>query len=100
MSVHLVTPETAEVINLEPFEPVTVGILEDGSHTGHWAGVIRGSLPPGGGGPPQHVHREHDGIRSASAQDMGTSARGRVHERRFRHDPRADFPHRRGMTSR
>jgi mannose-6-phosphate isomerase-like protein (cupin superfamily) len=60
MSVHLVTPETAEVINLEPFEPVTVGILEDGSHNGHRAGVIRGSLPPGGGGPLQHVHREHD----------------------------------------
>jgi mannose-6-phosphate isomerase-like protein (cupin superfamily) len=60
MSVHLVTPETAEVINLEPFEPLTIRILEDGSHTGHRAGVIRGSLPPGGGGPPQHIHREHD----------------------------------------
>jgi mannose-6-phosphate isomerase-like protein (cupin superfamily) len=60
MSVHLTTPETAEVISLEPFEPLTIRIMEDGSHTGHRAGLIRGSLPPGGGGPPQHIHREHD----------------------------------------
>jgi mannose-6-phosphate isomerase-like protein (cupin superfamily) len=60
MSVHLATPETAEVINLEPFEPLTIEILEDGSHTDHRAGLVRGSLPPGGGGPPQHIHREHN----------------------------------------
>ena len=60
MSVHLATPETAEAISLEPFEPVTIRILEDGSHTGHRAGLIGASLPPGGGGPPQHIHREHD----------------------------------------
>jgi mannose-6-phosphate isomerase-like protein (cupin superfamily) len=60
MAVHLVTPETAEVIDLRPLEPVTVRVLEDGSHTGHRAGLIEGSLPPGSGGPPQHIHREHD----------------------------------------
>jgi len=60
MSVHLATPETAEVINLRPLEPLTVRILEDGSHTGHRAGIVEGSLPPGTDGPPQHIHREHD----------------------------------------
>ena len=60
MSVHLATPETAEVINLEPIEPLTIRILEDGSHTGHRAGLIEGSLRPGSDGPPQHIHREHD----------------------------------------
>jgi mannose-6-phosphate isomerase-like protein (cupin superfamily) len=60
MSVHLATPETAEVINLEPLEPVIIRILEDGTHTGHRAGLIEGSLPPGSAGPPQHIHREHD----------------------------------------
>jgi mannose-6-phosphate isomerase-like protein (cupin superfamily) len=59
MSVHLATPETAEVINLEPLEPLTIRILEDGTHTGHKAGLIEGSLPPGSHGPPQHIHREH-----------------------------------------
>jgi mannose-6-phosphate isomerase-like protein (cupin superfamily) len=60
MSVHLATPESAEVISLEPFEPVSIRILEDGSHTGHRAGLIEGLLPPGSNGPPQHIHREHD----------------------------------------
>src|SRR5262249_4719452 len=33
MSVHLVTPATAEFINPEPFKPLTIRMLEDGSHT-------------------------------------------------------------------
>jgi len=60
MSVHLAAPETAEVISLEPLEPVIVRILEDGTHTGHRAGLVEGSLAPGSQGPPQHIHREHD----------------------------------------
>jgi len=60
MSVHLATPENAEAIDLKPLESVTIRILEDGSHTGHRAGLIEASLPPGSGGPPQHIHREHD----------------------------------------
>jgi mannose-6-phosphate isomerase-like protein (cupin superfamily) len=60
MAVHLATPETAEVIDLKPLELVTIRILEDGSHTGHRAGLIEGTLPPGSGGPPQHIHWEHD----------------------------------------
>jgi mannose-6-phosphate isomerase-like protein (cupin superfamily) len=34
-------------------------ILEDGSHTGHRMGVMADCLPPGSGGPPQHIHRQH-----------------------------------------
>ena len=34
-------------------------ILEDGSHTGHRVGLMVDRLPPGGGGPPQHIHRKH-----------------------------------------
>ena len=60
MDVHLATPETAETIDLNPLEPVTIRILEDGSNTGHRAGLIQGWLPPGCSGPPQHIHREHD----------------------------------------
>src|SRR5262249_56610167 len=40
--------------------PVTLRILEDGSHTGHRIGVVEGTLPPRTGGPPEHVHRQHD----------------------------------------
>jgi len=39
--------------------PGGMRILEDGSNTGHRIGIVEGSLPPGGGGPPQHSHREH-----------------------------------------
>jgi mannose-6-phosphate isomerase-like protein (cupin superfamily) len=60
MSLHLATPETTGVISLEPLEPLAIRILEDGSHTGHRAGLIEGSLPPGSHGPPQHIHHEHD----------------------------------------
>lgn len=34
-------------------------IVEDGSHTGHRVGVMADRLPPGSGGPPQHIHRQH-----------------------------------------
>jgi mannose-6-phosphate isomerase-like protein (cupin superfamily) len=57
MSVHLVTPDAAEVINVGP---ETIRVLEDGSHTGHRLGLVECSLPPGSSGPPQHIHREHE----------------------------------------
>jgi mannose-6-phosphate isomerase-like protein (cupin superfamily) len=57
MSVHVVTPDTAEVITVGS---ITVRLLEDGSHTGHRLGLVECSLPPGSPGPPQHIHREHD----------------------------------------
>ena len=40
--------------------PVTFRILEDGKAVGGRFGVVECGLPPGWGGPPQHVHRQHD----------------------------------------
>jgi mannose-6-phosphate isomerase-like protein (cupin superfamily) len=40
--------------------PMAIRVLEDGSHTGHRLGIAEITLPPGTGGPPQHVHRQHD----------------------------------------
>lgn len=57
MSVHLATPDTAEVID---FGWETIRVLEDGSHTGRRLGLVECSLAPGSPGPPQHIHREHD----------------------------------------
>jgi mannose-6-phosphate isomerase-like protein (cupin superfamily) len=39
--------------------PNGIRILEDGSNTGHRVGIIEARLPPGSGGPPQHIHRQH-----------------------------------------
>ena len=38
----------------------TFRVLEDGASTSGRLGVVSLDLPPGWGGPPQHVHREHD----------------------------------------
>ena len=35
-------------------------VLDDGTSTAGRLGVVALDLPPGWGGPPQHVHREHD----------------------------------------
>jgi mannose-6-phosphate isomerase-like protein (cupin superfamily) len=40
--------------------PITIRILEDGSHTDHRLGIVEVKLPPGTSGPPQHVHGRHD----------------------------------------
>jgi mannose-6-phosphate isomerase-like protein (cupin superfamily) len=42
--------------------PIRCRILEDGSHTQHRLGLIEAVVPPGPGGPPQHIHREHDEV--------------------------------------
>jgi mannose-6-phosphate isomerase-like protein (cupin superfamily) len=39
--------------------PNRIRILEDGSNTGHRIGLLEARLPPGSGGPPQHIHRAH-----------------------------------------
>ena len=39
--------------------PDGLQILEDGTHTDRGLAIVRGVLPPGAGGPPQHRHREH-----------------------------------------
>ena len=38
----------------------TFRILDDGTPTSGRIGVVECALAPGWGGPPQHVHREHD----------------------------------------
>jgi len=38
----------------------TFRVLDDGTSTGGRLGVVALELVPGWGGPPQHVHREHD----------------------------------------
>jgi mannose-6-phosphate isomerase-like protein (cupin superfamily) len=35
-------------------------VLDDGSSTSGRIGIVECQLAPGWGGPPQHVHREHD----------------------------------------
>jgi quercetin dioxygenase-like cupin family protein len=40
--------------------PMTVRVLEDGSHTEHRLGILEVTIPPRLAGPPQHVHRQHD----------------------------------------
>jgi mannose-6-phosphate isomerase-like protein (cupin superfamily) len=54
-----------EVVDLTDGETITVGpltlrILEDGSHTEHRLGLVEVTIPPHVDGPPQHIHREHD----------------------------------------
>jgi mannose-6-phosphate isomerase-like protein (cupin superfamily) len=57
MTVHVVAPTEGEVIQVGP---ITLRIIEDGSHTDHRVALVEGTLPPGSVGPPQHVHRRHD----------------------------------------
>src|SRR5438128_12640181 len=59
MSIHVVGPNDGEQSG---GGPIRVRIIEDGSHTGHRLGLIEATIPPGPGGPPQHVHREHDEV--------------------------------------
>lgn len=40
--------------------PMTIRVLEDGSHTSHRLGLVEVTIPPHIDGPPQHLHRQHD----------------------------------------
>jgi mannose-6-phosphate isomerase-like protein (cupin superfamily) len=40
--------------------PMTIRVIEDGSHTEHRLGIVEVTIPPRVDGPPQHVHRQHD----------------------------------------
>src|SRR5204863_9704109 len=59
MSIHLVGPNDGEQSG---GGPIRCRIIEDGSHTQHRLGLIEATVPPGPGGPPQHVHHQHDEI--------------------------------------
>jgi mannose-6-phosphate isomerase-like protein (cupin superfamily) len=57
MRVEVVERGAAEIIAAGP---VTIRILEDGTHTDHRLGLVELTIAPGTDGPPQHIHHEHD----------------------------------------
>lgn len=57
MAIFVMTPNDGEQSG---GGPIRCRIIEDGSHTGHRLGLIEATVPPGPGGPPQHLHRDHD----------------------------------------
>ncbi len=59
MSIHVTGPSGGEQSG---GGPIQCRIIEDGTHTQHRLGLIEAVVPPGPGGPPQHVHRDHDEI--------------------------------------
>ena len=59
MGIRVVLPGEGERIDMGP---VSMRIVEDGSHTGHRIGLIEETLLPGQAGPQEHVHHEHDEV--------------------------------------
>lgn len=59
MAIQVVGPSDGEQSGAGPIQ---CRIIEDGSHTQHRLGLIEAVVPPGPGGPPQHIHREHDEV--------------------------------------
>jgi mannose-6-phosphate isomerase-like protein (cupin superfamily) len=57
MSITVVDHQDGERITAGP---ISLRILEDGSHTDHRVGLIEVTLGAHVDGPPQHVHRQHD----------------------------------------
>jgi len=59
MPIHVTGPNDGEQSG---GGPIRCRIIEDGSHTQRRIGLIEATVPPGPGGPPQHIHHEHDEI--------------------------------------
>ncbi|MCA1648151.1 MAG: cupin domain-containing protein [Chloroflexi bacterium] len=57
MTISVVDYHAGEVIQAGP---MTLRILEDGTHTEHRLGLVEITIPPRVDGPPQHIHRQHD----------------------------------------
>lgn len=57
MTITITGPTGGEALRAGP---MSIRVLEDGSHTGHRLGIVEVTIPPRLAGPPQHVHREHD----------------------------------------
>ena len=57
MSINVVSLAAGETIAAGP---MTIRVLEDGSHTDHRLGLVEVTIPPRVDGPPQHIHRNHD----------------------------------------
>jgi quercetin dioxygenase-like cupin family protein len=57
MSIEVVDTSAGQTLSTGP---ISIRILEDGSHTAHRLGIVEVTLPPSTPGPPQHVHGSHD----------------------------------------
>jgi len=57
MTVRITRPGEGEAF---PAGPIKFRILEDGEEVDGRIGIVECWLPPGWGGPPQHVHLYHD----------------------------------------
>lgn len=57
MTVRVTRPGEGETF---PAGPVTFRLLEDGTGVDGRVGIVECRMPPGWGGPPQHIHRQHD----------------------------------------
>ena len=57
MTIEVVDRSAGEVIRAGP---MTLRILEDGTHTDHRLGLVEITIPPHIDGPPQHIHHKHD----------------------------------------
>jgi len=57
MTVRMTRPDDGDAF---PAGPVRFRVLEDGQAVDGRIGIVECSLPPGWGGPPQHIHRQHD----------------------------------------
>jgi mannose-6-phosphate isomerase-like protein (cupin superfamily) len=55
--VSVIGPHEGELLRAGP---VVHRVLEDGSATDGRLGLVECRMPPGWGGPPQHVHHAHD----------------------------------------
>src|SRR4051794_8643895 len=55
--VSIIGPQDGELLQAGP---VLHRVLEDGSTTQGRLGLVQYRMPPGWGGPPQHVHHAHD----------------------------------------
>ncbi|KAI9817416.1 MAG: hypothetical protein M1827_001025 [Pycnora praestabilis] len=56
-NINLVPSTGGEIIKIGP---VTLRVMEDGSHTDNRIGTVEITLPPHTAGPPQHWHQMHD----------------------------------------
>ena len=59
MSIRVIRPGEREQAGVGP---ISLRIIEDGTHTRHRLGLVEAILPPGPAQPPQHVHHEHEEV--------------------------------------
>ena len=82
MTIKITGPAGGEVLRAGP---MAIGVLEDGSSTGHRLGIVEITIPPHLDGPPQHVHRRHDETFYVLSGAPGIHQRRRHHPGQARH---------------